>query len=265
MQFIKIGIYYFLGMVVLLHSCTEDTTNSIETVRPTINSLQTIIDDMALPHDALPHGAVHFDWGQAARIGWGNNPPADWTAMIPWGQVYEPTSGSAATNTRIQLRNLAAWYLSKTDDEWRQWTFSESVEGANYVEDFVDDKSKPADIRQEATGGISTTAGDGYNFHFWSENGRVRINPTDIAGTWITMEARLIVDDPNKSDDRAEAKYLLNVGGDYWKSLTAEWDQWKTNGDIAIARFKWLTSEWQAFNMHTLTEQQLLNNPPPIQ
>ena len=135
--------------------------------------------------------------------------------MIPWVQVYEPTTGNPATNTRIQLRNLAAWYLSKSDNEWRQWSFSEGVEGANYVEDFVDDKSKPADLRTEPSGGISTTAGDGYNFHFWSSNGRVPINPTDIAGTFITMEARLVIDDPNEADDREAAKYLLNVGGDY--------------------------------------------------
>ncbi len=31
-----------------------------------------------------------------------------------------------------------------------------------------------------------------------------------------------------------------------------------------MGRFKYVTKEWQAFNMHTLSESELRKNPPPI-
>ncbi|WP_197076778.1 RICIN domain-containing protein [Hymenobacter terrenus] len=184
--------------------------------------------------------------------------------MIPWGQVYETVAGNPATNSRVQLKGLQAHYLSKTDNQWRLLTGSVDVQGAAYVEDFAGDVNKPADLRNEPDGSVSVTAGNGYNFHFWSSNGRASINPTDIAGILITCQARLIVNNPNLPDDRASAKYILSVGGDYWKDLTARWDNWTTNGDFAIGRFKYVTSDWRVFSAHTLTENQLWQNPPPI-
>ena len=89
------------------------------------------------------------------------------------------------------------------------------------------------------------------------------MDPLDIAGVWATMEARLIIADEQLPDDRSAARLLLSAGADYWQSPAAAWDQWKTNGDIGIGRFRYLTSKWQAFNMHTLSEAQLQSNPPP--
>ncbi len=80
----------------------------------------------------------------------------------------------------------------------------------------------------------------------------------------MTVQARLILDGPSGPDDRAQARYLLDVGADYWQSLTAQWDNWETNGDAAIGRFKYVGSEWRAFNMTTLSGEELQANPPPL-
>ncbi len=125
-------------------------------------------------------------------------------------------------------------------------------------------RKKPADVRNEPSGTISITCGDGYNYHFWTTGGRTKIDPEDIAGVFTTVQARLILDNPDELDDREKAAYLLNVGGDYWKSLDADWDYFETNNDIGMGRFKYVTKEWQAFNMHTLSESELRKNPPPI-
>jgi hypothetical protein len=203
------------------------------------------------------------DWYQKPRISMGNNPPADWTAFIAWGQLYEDINKNPATNTRVQIRNIKAYILSKSTNRWTRVQNSGRVEGAWYAESFADNENKPAAVRNESEG-VSVTAGNGFNFHFWPPN-RVTIDPTDIAGVFTTVQARLILNDPNKPDDRTTARYILSMGADYWKSLDAPWDNFKTNADAAIGKFKYVRNEWRAFNMHTLSEEALRNNPPPIE
>jgi hypothetical protein len=55
------------------------------------------------------------------------------------------------------------------------------------------------------------------------------------------------------------------MGGDYWLNLTAKWNNWQTNGDIGIGKFKYVTTGWRAFNMTTLSPEQITQNPPPLE
>ena len=237
------------------------------TYRSTINSLQTILDDMLKPHEGFPHGVpASYDWARKPRQGMGND-PGDFRAMTAWGQIYEDIEGNPATNTRVQVRNMRAYYLSKSQNKWIQLQSSETMEGAAYREDFVDDISVPPNLRDESDngGGVSVTAGNGYNYHFWPKQSRVEIDPTDIAAMFTTVQARLILDDESKPDDRDQARYLLSMGGDYWLNTSIGWAEFKTNGDFAIGRFRYVTTEWQAFNSWTGDEETIRNNPPPIE
>lgn len=229
-----------------------------------VNSIDTIISDMQIPHDARPHGVPsNYDWAVGPRMGYGNEPPAEWSAIIPWGQVYECAEGNAATNTRVQIRNLRLYVLSKRSGAWTQVQYSPSVQGAAYREDFQGDVNQPADERPEPDGGLSVMVGSGYNYHFFTT--RETIDPTDIGGVFATVEARLIRNDSRQPDDRAQACYLLSMGADYWRSLDAQWNAaFKNNGDVAIGRFKRIANEWQAFNMISLSPAEVRANPPPI-
>jgi hypothetical protein len=231
-----------------------------------VNSLQTVIDDMTLPHEGRPHGVPDsYDWVRGPSLGRGSHPPATWHAMTAWGQLYEDAKGNPARNTRVQIRRMRTYLLSKRDGQWHQVQSSEGVQGAAYREDFVEDINKQPDLRHESDGSVSVTAGGGFNFHFWPAEGRVNIDPSDVAGVFITVEARLVVDDPAKPDDRARARYLLSVGGDYWQSRQAKWDHFKTNDAVGLGRFKYVTVNWQAFNCATPTAQELRQNPPPLE
>jgi len=243
-----------------LFSCTPAASQ--ESLR--VNSLQDIVDDMALCHEALPHGVPEsYGWQKCPRVGMGND-PGDFRALMPWGQVYVSEEGNQANNTRVELRHLETYYLSRKDGLWHLWSSDYTVEGASYVEDFVDDISIPADVRNEESGAVSIRCEEGYNYHFWSPSGRTSIDPTDIAGVFSSCQARLVLHDPALPDDREKSTYMLSVGADYWKALDSEWDQWTTNGDIGIGRFRFVTSDWRAYNMHTLTEEKLRANPPPL-
>lgn len=233
------------------------------TLSPTDILLQ-IYEDASLPHVAAPSGVPNsYDWAARPRVGMGHN-PGEFRAMIPWGQVYLPQAGNPALNTRVALRDLRAYWLSKSDRKWRLWVASYEVGGAAYREDFVDDKSKPAQTRVEPDGSISVKLDRGYNYHYWTPD-RVPIQHDDIAGVWVTGQARLVVDDPNLPDDRHLARILVGKGADYWLSITAGWDHFRTNGDIAIGRFRWVGRDWGWHHMTTLSLGELRRNPPPLE
>jgi hypothetical protein len=226
-------------------------------------TLEEIVGDMTLPHEGLPHGVPEsYDWQAGPRKG-AVEPPEGWTAVIAWGQLYEWAERNPATNTRVQIKDLEMYYLSKADSKWHLLQKSVKVDGNAYVEDFVDDINKPADKRNESDGSISVTCGGGFNFHFWPSPGRVQFPANEVAGCFVTVKARLIVDDALKPDDRDQARFVISVGGDWWESLTAQWDQWKTNRDMGIGRFRFVTSEWKSFNMFSVPIDTIMNNPPP--
>jgi hypothetical protein len=238
-------------------TCAEARTNSVE----------RIIEDASLPHEGRPAGVPDtFDWVLGPRQGYGNAPPQGWTAFIAWGQVYADAAGNPAQNTRVELRDIEAYYLSASTGRWNLLQFSRLVEGGAYVEDFAGDASRPADARPEAGGTLSVTAGAGYNFHFWPAGGRVTLAAADdMAGIFTTVQARLILDDSAGPDDRSQARYLLSVGADYWRSLDAQWAaDWSANGDVAIGRFRYVTAVWQSYSMTTLSADELAANPPPL-
>lgn len=267
LPFFIIGIFAISLIACSLLPKPKSAYLTIPTLSATqaINSVETIINDMLLPHEGKPHGVPEsYSWALAPRIGMGNDPQS-FHAMTAWGHMYEDSEGNLAKNTRVQIRNIRAYMLSKADGQWHLIQSSPLIKGVAYREDFAYNINVPADVRPEADGGISVKAGGGYNFHFWPSTGRIVINSEDIAGIFVTVQARLSVDNPVQADDRAQARYLLGVGGDYWRSKNAVWFFWKTNKDIAIGRFKYVTAVWQAFNMTTLSADELQHNPPPIE
>ena len=90
------------------------------------------------------------------------------------------------------------------------------------------------------------------------------VDPADVGGIFTRVDARLVVDDPSKPDDRDRARFLLDMGGDYWLDAHAAWDHFKTNNDIGIGRFKYVRADWQTFTMSTLSEAEIRKNPPPL-
>jgi len=256
------------GLFLIVSGCAAAQAADVDTViadQP--NSVALIAQDMRLDHEARLHGVPrHFDWYQGPRPGMGLDPGA-FTAMTAWGQVYEAAQGSPAVNTRVQLRNIAAYYLSASDGAWHLLHGSLSVDGEAYSEDFEDNVNTTADVRAEASGGVSVAVGDGLNYHFWPEGDRAVLPPgEDIAGVFATVQARLVQGDPAGPDDRASARLLVGMGADYWRDVDAQWaEDYANNNDIAIGRHRYVKTGWQSYNMTTLSLEGLRNSPPPLQ
>lgn len=90
----------------------------------------------------------------------------------------------------------------------------------------------------------------------------------DVKAIFATAQARLVSVDPSK-DDRAKARYYIEQGYDIYQ-FGQYAPQLDSNGqpvdmvnlvhfDGGISRYKLVTSDWQAFNVITLTD----NNPNP--
>ena len=257
------------------NTTTADTTLgtfqvAVPTVNPSGSTLSPAFNDTWFGrNDAHPDGVPsYYSWYEnAGGIGWGNNPRTDWHSFTAWGQVYaqEGWHPGSSPNTRVQIENLDAWYLSKATGQWVQLQHAERVEGAAFVSDFGNNGSMSSATKDESAngGGISVTAGDGYNYHFWT--GRTAIDPTNIAGVYTRFQAKLTLNAPSGPDDRSSSHYLASAGADYWRSNDAAWaPDWSNNGGVGGGRLKFVTNEWQNFSMETLTPEQLSQNPPPL-
>lgn len=223
-----------------------------------------IVQDMQGKNEDNPHGVpLSYDWAVGPVVVMGNNPNG-WQAITSWGSLYEAAEGNPATNTRVNIRNMRTYLLQKSSGKWLLLQNTSQPDGAAYLESFSGDTNKPGDVRKEADGTISAKAGGGYNFHFYPTD-RASINPRDIGGIVVVVEARLIVADPSKSDDRNIARYLLGSGADYYPGLTGGWPgNADYNPGVALGKMKYVQSEWRSFAMTTMTQSQLENNPPPI-
>ena len=239
-----------------------------------IDSVQTIINDMTLAPDAALHGVPsNYSWANGAAspqpmpVPAQNNKGQWWQAMTDWGQAYIPVAGSTATNTRLQIRNVISKLLMKNGT----WVTvqSGSFGGAAYVEDFSNNANIGAGERDESSngGGLSVIVGvgnwAGHNYHFYATNGRANVDINNVVGVFTCCEARLIIDDVTKPDDRNNCKNILQMGADWWLNTTTGWlPDWSANSGIGSSRSKWVTKNWQFFNFCTLTPAQIIANPP---
>jgi hypothetical protein len=216
-------------------------------------TIQEAIDDQTCTPEGRPHG-VPYGWATCPLMALGNNAEG-YDQIIAWGQLYESLEGNPATNSGVELRNLRLYLLSKTTGVWLL-VEEGPVKGARYPESFRG-QVLPADVIPTADGTQIVTAGDGYNFHFWTAMGRTAIDPADIGGVYAVMEARLVTLDPSQPDDRDTARYVLDIGADYWS-------EGRINKAVGMGRFKFVTEQWRAFHFSTAPAHTLWSNPPGI-
>lgn len=212
----------------------------------------------------LPNG---YDWDSGPVIQGGND-NRGMSAAVTWGVLFVDGAPASAgldpgvSNTRVRVRAMKTWLLSKRTGNWVLVTSGPQA-GAAYREDFSGDVSKPVDARTEpdgVSGKLDFSAGRSA-WHFWNPRGS--IDPDDVAGMYGAFQARLILDDPNGPDDRGfwSKHLLMGAGIDFWQNLTAPWPN---NIGASIGRFKRVNNNWRSFNTTTLSPEQLAANPPPV-
>ncbi len=212
------------------------------------NPIQTMTEDMNLPHEAYPHGCP---WCTHATVS-NMFPPLGFTYMTAWAVLFEEVNGSRSVNTRIQVRNLKTYLLHKDTMEWEEAPRVDSIFADSYPEWEFGGICEEIDKRVESTGGVSIKMKLGQMVELLPGAGRAMVSP-DVIAVYVIAEARLIPDDRRKPYDLYLAKYVMAVGGDWWI------DEGQTpssggvnNPGIGFGRFKKITPQWRTFSMSTM-------------
>ena len=262
----------------------------------TVNSVQEIVNDMRLYNEGELAG-VDKGNGWASGPGYvimgniprGTNTPsywkpanthfksgATWNAVIPWLVVFDGV-GNGATNTRVQMRNIKLYMKRKSTNRW-EVIINQPISGEDYPKSLQGDQTTRADIRYEADGSRSLKP-NGRNrvFHGWGSP--INFDAWDLKALVTTVQARLVVDNPARPDDRSRAKFLIHVGADYYPEtstrVAATAPAYYFPG-VGVSRAKYVRNEWRAFNFSTIdagkpepggsiSTQELINNPPPLE
>lgn len=259
----------------------------------TINSLDVVVADMrelnagALlkvnPKYGFSRGPGYVIQGNDPR---GYNTPAwfqssypylingnYWNYILPWMVVFEGV-GNASTNSRVHFRNMKVYVKAKSTGTWTIASQAQTTGGSYCGQDSNYFACAHADgARQESEGGVSFDTRAGMNFHGFF-GGFAKLNGPDIAAVLVTLQSRLVRNSSSVADDRGVAKFLLHVGADYYREAASA----STVGPgVGNSRAKYITNQWQAFNMMTfsnvgvqepgggITEAQFRANPPPLE
>ena len=226
--------------------------------------IQTVVDDMTRPHEGRPQDAwKKFDWGKAPLIRKGTKIPSDWSepCFIPWGAVFLEDGTTPSSSIRVQIRNVKGYIYSKSRKKW-ELTHSDGFGGGWYKTDYTTGRGGTQRNESNADGGgVSVTLASHNIYHFWG-SGRVPFDRNDLGGVFTCVEFRLI-----GNGDMSKARYLVHMGGDYYRSTTWKFDpdnpDWNGVGGAAVGRFRFATARWQTVCMHTMTAEQIRANPPP--
>lgn len=196
-------------------------------------------------HQAAPLGVPSsYDWANKAVVHAGNNVPDKFEAFTGWGQVFQTTESKH--DNIFQLRNLQVHINYGPKLGWKLEQYGE-IEGAVFNPDYLDNKNKLAVIVTEQDGSISIEFSPGLVFHFWPKLGRINLKHTDIEGILVTFQART----------KNLTPLLIGAGGDYWSTIPAPWDNYKTNASVGIGQLRIMSSRWTWYGMTTSTKSLL--------
>ncbi|MFK7965394.1 MAG: hypothetical protein AB8C46_15645 [Burkholderiaceae bacterium] len=268
------------------------------------NDVQIIIDDMGLSNDGRLDGIPDFAWAinpLPAKLSMGSDPRGCfaptwwqeservraeykdcdyWTGFVQWFIAFEGV-GNAADNVRIETRNPQSWYLSKRTGQWRQighadgtaWFFADKA-NLFYVEGEVS-------VSAGAGGStlIDVDRGSPNVYHGIWPQGVIDIGDAvgDMRALFTTVQARLVVADPSRADDRDQAFWMLQSGADYYPYVGVTETDARPPG-AGLSRSKRISSQWQSFNFATIDNarldyrgpqvkiglDELRQNPPPL-
>ncbi|MCI5745950.1 MAG: BMP family ABC transporter substrate-binding protein [Erysipelotrichaceae bacterium] len=207
-------------------------------------------------HEAIPNCGEQNNWKYAPRYGADNGmKPKDWTAVGAWATIYAQYGFARVKNTGVEFKNMRIWgYSEKTGWKLIEWA---NPIGSFYDENFIDDYHKEFpnnffnDPNTKTTRIKLDNSNIGFNYHpFSSQNDLAAIGLSDLTYIVTTMDIRLVTWDSTKPNDMSKAKYVANIGGDWWAYKGATWKpDWSANRDICVSQYRIITPNWKTLYM----------------
>lgn len=252
--------------------------------KPPALSIETVIRDMHQPNEAIPLHPT-FDWQRHPHImqyapkghmlpDWWKGARPEWCyTFLSWYTAYEAggpdgkeAGANRATNTRVQVRNLRA-YIMWEDGRWTRVddTGSPRVDLWSYPFKRAGRSSRAREERERGNS-VKPVYPD---FHHGYGTTYALDNPWDVRAVFVAMDFRLVIDDPDGPDDRDKARYVVNVGADYYPGRGRGWGLDYAPG-VGSGRYLLATKSWRTATLlvpnkdHGVSFQRLRERPPPL-
>jgi hypothetical protein len=203
-----------------------------------------------------------YSWYKGWNAGGEMTPPADFTAVEGWGQVYPKVGAATADsgpNANVEVANAKTYVLLKQTGQWKlvQDQSKLQLTGGHFVPDFAGNEAIPMKVMPLAHG---HTAFDvppaGYNNHFWyTSRGTYAAGTVD--GVYVQMDMR--VTDSN-------LKLVAMVGADWWRDASAPYlDDHSNNPGIGGTNWVELSTQWKTLGYYSMSIERFQENlPPPL-
>lgn len=269
-----------------------------------VDWIGVIADDNRLFHDG-PVGVLEQlqSWGSGASYPEATTQPNGWTAYVPWAHLTRDATGASAPlsaadqnrpwrdprartgnnapNTRAHLRHhQMLWLLS--NGSWTQDVYTDTLGRRMYPFSWIEgtDSDAPDSVFRNESGGGSSFRALGlandprnpanpnqFRDRLWHPFANRSTIPANYVGFVAVVFGRLILDDLNGSDDRAQCNILCGTSFDWYLAMDLQGAPPEQNVNVyygGFSRMKYLRNDWQIFANTNLSEAQLRANPPPI-
>jgi hypothetical protein len=210
--------------------------------------------------EGFPAGVPRsYSWYKGWNAGGDMTPPADFTAVEGWGQVY-PKVGAAAANSdpnaTVEVANAKTYVHIKQTGQWKlvQDQSKLQLTGGHFVPDFAGNEAIPMKVVPLAHG---HTAFDvppvGYNNHFWYKS-----RGTYAAGT---VDAVYVQMDMRVTD--SSVKLVAMVGADWWRDASAPYlDDHSNNPGVGGTNWVELSTRWKTLGYYSMSTKRFQENLP---
>lgn len=240
------------------------------------NTPDIVVADMRLRNDFVLKGYESYKNGWYVGPGinaMGNNPDFDtsqatWSifynnpnytgkvarAALPWVVIFDGVD-HAASNVAVEMRNMLTYIKSRSSGKWVLFGGPTSTTGTLYGKPNTGLPARTQEMisRTATSSTIKVPENRGYFWHGWWGAGRVAVDPYDIAAMFVTVQARLVVADASRPDDRARAQVGLQVGADYYMTTSSIYPESYAPA-VGIARTKKIANDWQAYSFTTFSD-----------
>ena len=210
--------------------------------------------------EGFPAGVpTSYNWYK----GWNNDglktPPASFTAVEGWGQVYQQVGAPAYSNPNatVEVANAKTYVHIKATGEWVlvQDQSRTQLAGGHFVTDFAGNAGYPMNVTPLAGGSTAFDAPPtGYNDHFW-HGARGTYAPGTVDAVYVQMDMR--VTDPNLN-------LVASVGADWWRDASAPYLQDHSNNPgVGSSNWEKLSTQWRTLGFYSVSTTQFQADPPP--
>ena len=226
-------------------------------------SLSDIVSQNTLGQsEGFPAGVpTSYNWYKGWNGEGQETPPATFTAVEGWGQVYQEAGAPAYSNPNaaVEVANSKTYVHIKETDQWVlvQDQSKTQMVGGHFVTNFAGNAGYPMKVTPLAGAGTAFSAPPvGYNDHFWYKS-----RGTFAAGT---VDAVYVQMDMRVTD--ANLNLVASIGADWWRNASAPYLQDHSNNPgVGSGNWVELSTEWRTLGYYsTSTAEFLADLPPPL-